>query len=313
MLDRAFSYFYVVFTACRRVGNDPSSRRYMIYDKGSIKNCIYRMRNLYYVVGLVLAMSLMMISCGEDEPAGLTPVDPDLTPVDPTPPPTVDYDGFAFIIALDSVAGDVDGFYAWLDEAVKERCPELQKQSDGSYKAVLVYDKVGDRAALTQLMEKTHQFAGDLSKLLKGGSLVSPVVTSKISYEAISESNVQKDWSVSASAQTGSNAFAVLIPRLKETTWTVEDANGTGVDSFSFGEWGAVLSRKATFKSSVKLNGSDEYTAIRQGNIILVEDKEGYMKYSFAIDSGGETIYLYSIDGKSLEEDAMPVYRQVKG
>ena len=98
------------------------------------------------------------------------------------------------------------------------------------------------------------------------------------------------------------------IPNLKKTTWKTKDAKGSGVESVYFGSWTTYKTLKATRSTSiVSINGEElkEVTALRQGALVIIMNKENKVIYSFSLTSDGKQLVLVKKDGQTFEGDGL--------
>lgn len=255
---------------------------------------------------MTLAMAFAVAACGDDDP--ILPPTPDPAP-EPEPTPEVVYNGSCFMFQLDSVAGDAKAFYALVADSMKLHFPELKEVSDGSYAYSLVYEKE-DTTELSSIRAKYRAFMHSMVNVTKSGA-ITPVVTSSMTFATVSESNVKQDWSSSFSGASSSNTFGILIPSLKAEEWKTDDDKGTGVKSVTFDSWMRAETLKATYNSSNVKVGDTSYSASRRGQLLILFDEDGQIKYGFYIASTGDTLSLVRVGENTLEGEAIPTYSVV--
>lgn len=261
-----------------------------------------RIKNYFQFICVALTMAFAVTSCGDDDP--ITPT-PDPTP-DPDPKPTVVYNGFGCSVSVDSIAGDVKTFNTIFLDSMKFYCPELKETGAGVYSASIVYEK-GDTVAYKKLLESFRAFHVSVRNWIKTAK--TPVVSSSnIRFSNVSQSGVSSDWVFNHSSSSSSNTYHVLIPALTSVTWATENKKDTGVESLKFNSWTPSNTVKAMFSGDVVINGTDTYSASRQGNVLIAFDENMQIKYGFVIDPSGESFNLIRIGGDQLAKEAITTY-----
>ncbi len=256
-------------------------------------------KNYCRLIAVALTMALVVVSCGDDDP--ITPT-PEPTP-DPTP--TVVYNGFGYTFQLDSVAGDAEAFNTFLLDTMKFYCPELKEVTAGVYSASIVFEE-GDSADYVKLRDQLAAFKSSFLNAIK--VVKTPVVTSS---GVIKEQygTVEQGWKYSSvGSNSGSVAFAVLIPSLKSSVWATDDKKDTGVESLKFNDW-SLFAIKAVFSGKVVVNDTDTCSASREGNLLVLLDEGSKIKYGFTIDPSGESLSLTQVGNDKLAEEAITTYK----
>ena len=99
--------------------------------------------------------------------------------------------------------------------------------------------------------------------------------------------------------------FFFQVPSLRNTLWGTDDAKQPSLGAFRFGSIWNQSSLKATGTATAHADGG-EYTAYRQGNLLVFLDEAGVNKYGFQINESEEsepmTMTLVSVDGQTLDE-----------
>ena len=265
---------------------------------------------------MAFAIAFTVVSCGDDDPI------PTPTPTpDPEPEtPTVTYNGYSYVLAFDSIAGSEEAaktFLTMLNDTIAAYGLEMKTlQADGYalvYGVSMTYNKDDEKekAAYEALKAKCKSLSHSVLRYMSENR-TEPVVTAGYVYVNNSASSVSKDWNSFSLSGTSAPVKGVLsIPNLKKTTWKTKDAKGSGVESVYFGGWTAYKTLKATKSTSiVSINGEElkEVTALRQGAMVIVMNKENKVIYGFTITNGGKQIALLQKDGQTLEKDAIVYY-----
>ena len=265
---------------------------------------------------MAFAIAFTVVSCGDDDPI------PTPTPTpDPEPEtPTVTYNGYSYVLAFDSIAGSEEAaktFLTMLNDTIAAYGLEMKTlQADGYalvYGVSMTYNKDDEKekAAYEALKAKCKSLSYSVVRYMSEHR-TEPVVTAGYVYVNNSASSVSKDWNSFSLSGTSAPVKGVLsIPNLKKTTWKTKDAKGSGVESVYFGGWTAYKTLKATKSTSiVSINGEElkEVTALRQGAMVIVMNKENKVIYGFTITNGGKQLALLQKDGQTLEKDAIVYY-----
>ena len=273
-------------------------------------------KNLFSTLCMAFAVALTVVSCGDDDPI------PTPTPTpDPDPEtPTVTYNGYSYVLAFDSIAGSEEAaktFLTMLNDTIAAYGLEMkQLQADGYalvYGVSMTYNKDDEKekAAYEALKAKCKSLSHSVLRYMSENR-TEPVVTAGYVYVNNSASSVSKDWNSFSLSGTSAPVKGVLsIPNLKKTTWKTKDAKGSGVESVYFGGWTAYETLKATRSTSiVSINGEElkEVTALRQGAMVIVMNKENKVIYGFTITNGGKQLALLQKDGQTFEKDAIVYY-----
>ena len=122
----------------------------------------------------------------------------------------------------------------------------------------------------------------------------------------VTEHNVQKDWTFNANGNSvRTQQIFFQVPSLRNTLWGTDDAERPSLGAFRFGSIWNQSSLKATGTATAHADGG-EYTAYRQGNLLVFLDEAGVNKYGFQINESEEsepmTMTLVSVDGQNLDE-----------
>ena len=265
---------------------------------------------------MAFAIAFTVVSCGDDDPI------PTPTPTpDPEPEtPTVTYNGYSYVLAFDSIAGSEEAaktFLTMLNDTIAAYGLEMKTlQADGYalvYGVSMTYNKDDEKekAAYEALKAKCKSLSHSVLRYMSENR-TEPVVTAGYVYVNNSASSVSKDWNSFSLSGTSAPVKGVLsIPNLKKTTWKTKDAKGSGVESVYFGSWTTYKTLKATRSTSiVSINGEElkEVTALRQGAMVIVMNKENKVIYGFTITNGGKQLALLQKDGQTLEKDAIVYY-----
>ena len=265
---------------------------------------------------MAFAIAFTVVSCGDDDPI------PTPTPTpDPEPEtPTVTYNGYSYVLAFDSIAGSEEAaktFLTMLNDTIAAYGLEMKTlQADGYalvYGVSMTYNKDDEKekAAYEALKAKCKSLSHSVLRYMSENR-TEPVVTAGYVHATNSASSVSKDWNSFSLSGTSAPVKGVLsIPNLKKTTWKTKDAKGSGVESVYFGGWTAYKTLKATKSTSiVSINGEElkEVTALRQGAMVIVMNKENKVIYGFTITNGGKQIALLQKDGQTFEKDAIVYY-----
>ena len=273
-------------------------------------------KNLFSTLCMAFAIAFTVVSCGDDDPI------PTPTPTpDPEPEtPTVTYNGYSYVLAFDSIAGSEEAaktFLTMLNDTIAAYGLEMkQLQADGYalvYGVSMTYNKDDEKekAAYEALKAKCKSLSHSVLRYMSENR-TEPVVTAGYVYVNNSASSVSKDWNSFSLSGTSAPVKGVLsIPNLKKTTWKTKDAKGSGVESVYFGSWTTYKTLKATRSTSiVSINGEElkEVTALRQGAMVIVMNKENKVIYGFTITNGGKQLALLQKDGQTLEKDAIVYY-----
>ena len=273
-------------------------------------------KNLFSTLCMAFAIAFTVVSCGDDDPI------PTPTPTpDPEPEtPTVTYNGYSYVLAFDSIAGSEEAaktFLTMLNDTIAAYGLEMkQLQADGYalvYGVSMTYNKDDEKekAAYEALKAKCKSLSHSVLRYMSENR-TEPVVTAGYVYVNNSASSVSKDWNSFSLSGTSAPVKGVLsIPNLKKTTWKTKDAKGSGVESVYFGGWTTYKTLKATKSTSIiSINGEElkEVTALRQGAMVIVMNKENKVIYGFTITNGGKQIALLQKDGQTLEKDAIVYY-----
>ena len=156
-------------------------------------------------------------------------------------------------------------------------------------------DDEKEKAAYEALKAKCKSLSHSVLRYMSENR-TEPVVTAGYVYVNNSASSVSKDWNSFSLSGTSAPVKGVLsIPNLKKTTWKTKDAKGSGVESVYFGSWTTYKTLKATRSTSiVSINGEElkEVTALRQGAMVIVMNKENKVIYGFTITNGGKQLAL---------------------
>lgn len=243
-------------------------------------------------MGIALAMALVVTGCGEDDP--ITPPTPE---PDPTPnPPVVVHEGYECTFTLSNVYGDEEAFLKIVKDTIDFYCPALKEEAPGVYKASITFEK-GDTAEYVKLKNDFKSLKSSLLFLPARQS--KPVVTSYTSFKTFykSTTNINSD-----------SDCGLLLPQLVECVWATDDAKESGIESLTFGSVWLASGSKEIFNGSVTINGTDKYEAARQGNTILLFDKDNQVVYGFVISGEGESVYLVKVGKETLAEEKRPVY-----
>ena len=133
-----------------------------------------------------------------------------------------------------------------------------------------------------------------------------PVVSANVFSKQVTEHNVQKDWTFNGNGNASSTLeFFFQVPSLRNTLWGTDDAKQPSLGAFRFGSIWNQSSLKATGTATAHADGG-EYTAYRQGNLLVFLDEAGVNKYGFQINESEEsepmTMTLVSVDGQNLDE-----------
>ena len=265
---------------------------------------------------MALAVAFTVVSCGDDDPI------PTPTPTpDPEPEtPTVTYNGYSYVLAFDSIAGSEEAaktFLTMLNDTIAAYGLEMKTlQADGYalvYGVSMTYNKDDEKekAAYEALKAKCKSLSHSVLRYMSENR-TEPVVTAGYVHATNSASSVSKDWNSFSLSGTSAPVKGVLsIPNLKKTTWKTKDAKGSGVESVYFGGWTTYKTLKATKSTSiVSINGEElkEVTALRQGAMVIVMNKENKVIYGFTITNGGKQLALLQKDGQTFEKDAIVYY-----
>ena len=265
---------------------------------------------------MAFAIAFTVVSCGDDDPI------PTPTPTpDPEPEtPTVTYNGYSYVLAFDSIAGSEEAaktFLTMLNDTIAAYGLEMKTlQADGYalvYGVSMTYNKDDEKekAAYEALKAKCKSLSHSVLRYMSENR-TEPVVTAGYVYVNNSASSVSKDWNSFSLSGTSAPVKGVLsIPNLKKTTWKTKDAKGSGVESVYFGGWTTYKTLKATKSTSiVSIHGEElkEVTALRQGAMVIVMNKENKVIYGFTITNGGKQLALLQKDGQTFEKDAIVYY-----
>ena len=265
---------------------------------------------------MAFAIAFTVVSCGDDDPI------PTPTPTpDPEPEtPTVTYNGYSYVLGIDAIAGSEDAaktFLTMLNDTIAAYGLEMKTlQADGYalvYGVSMTYNKDDEKekAAYEALKAKCKSLSHSVLRYMSENR-TEPVVTAGYVYVNNSASSVSKDWNSFSLSGTSAPVKGVLsIPNLKKTTWKTKDAKGSGVESVYFGSWTTYKTLKATRSTSiVSINGEElkEVTALRQGAMVIVMNKENKVIYGFTITNGGKQLALLQKDGQTFEKDAIVYY-----
>ena len=265
---------------------------------------------------MAFAIAFTVVSCGDDDPI------PTPTPTpDPEPEtPTVTYNGYSYVLAFDSIAGSEEAaktFLTMLNDTIAAYGLEMKTlQADGYalvYGVSMTYNKDDEKekAAYETLKAKCTSLNHSVMRYMSENR-TEPVVTAGYVHATNSASSVSKDWNSFSLSGTSAPVKGVLsIPNLKKTTWKTKDAKGSGVESVYFGGWTTYKTLKATKSTSIiSINGEElkEVTALRQGAMVIVMNKENKVIYGFTITNGGKQLALLQKDGQTFEKDAIVYY-----
>lgn len=274
-------------------------------------------KNLFSTLCTAFAIAFTVVSCGDDDPIP-TPTPP--TP-DPEPEtPTVTYNGYSYVLGIDSIAGSEEAaktFLTMLNDTIAAYGLEMKTlQVDGYalvYGVSMTYNKDDEKekAAYEALKAKCTSLSHSVVRYMSENR-TEPVVTAGYVHATNSASSVSKDWNSLSLSNASATVKGVLsIPNLKKTTWKTKDAKGSGVESVYFGGWTAYETLEATRSTSiVSINGEElkEVTALRQGAMVIVMNKENKVIYGFTITNDGKQIALLQKDGQTFEKDAIVYY-----
>ena len=273
-------------------------------------------KNLFSTLCMAFAIAFTVVSCGDDDPI------PTPTPTpDPEPEtPTVTYNGYSYVLGIDSIAGSEEAaktFLTMLNDTIAAYGLEMKTlQADGYalvYGVSMTYNKDDEKekAAYEALKAKCKSLSHSVLRYMSENR-TEPVVTAGYVHATNSASSVSKDWNSFSLSGTSAPVKGVLsIPNLKKTTWKTKDAKGSGVESVYFGGWTTYKTLKATKSTSiVSINGEElkEVTALRQGAMVIVMNKENKVIYGFTITNGGKQLALLQKDGQTFEKDAIVYY-----
>ena len=273
-------------------------------------------KNLFSTLCMAFAIAFTVVSCGDDDPI------PTPTPTpDPEPEtPTVTYNGYSYVLAFDSIAGSEEAaktFLTMLNDTIAAYGLEMKTlQADGYalvYGVSMTYNKDDEKekAAYEALKAKCKSLSYSVVRYMSEHR-TEPVVTAGYVHATNSASSVSKDWNSFSLSGTSAPVKGVLsIPNLKKTTWKTKAAKGSGVESVYFGGWTTYKTLKATKSTSiVSINGEElkEVTALRQGAMVIVMNKENKVIYGFTITNGGKQLALLQKDGQTFEKDAIVYY-----
>ena len=275
-------------------------------------------KNLFSTLCMAFAVALTVVSCGDDDPIPSPTPTPEPEPEPETP--TVTYNGYSYVLGIDSIAGSEEAaktFLTMLNDTIAAYGLEMkQLQADGYalvYGVSMTYNKDDEKekAAYEALKAKCKSLSHSVTRYMSENR-TEPVVTAGYVYVTNSASSVSKDWNSFSLSGTSAPVKGVLsIPNLKKTTWKTKDAKGSGVESVYFGGWTTYKILKATKSTSiVSINGEElkEVTALRQGAMVIVMNKENKVIYGFTITNDGKQIALLQKDGQTFEKDAIVYY-----
>ena len=275
-------------------------------------------KNLFSTLCMAFAVALTVVSCGDDDPIPSPTPTPEPEPEPETP--TVTYNGYSYVLGIDSIAGSEEAaktFLTMLNDTIAAYGLEMkQLQADGYalvYGVSMTYNKDDEKekAAYETLKAKCTSLNHSVMRYMSENR-TEPVVTAGYVYVNNSASSVSKDWNSFSLSGTSAPVKGVLsIPNLKKTTWKTKDAKGSGVESVYFGGWTAYKTLKATKSTSiVSINGEElkEVTALRQGAMVIVMNKENKVIYGCTITNGGKQLALLQKDGQTFEKDAIVYY-----
>ena len=253
-----------------------------------------------FIMAFAMASAFALTSCGDDDPVPSPTPDP--TP-DPDPTPTVSYFGYGCAFTMDSIAGDAEAFLTILRDTMELYCPELTAVSDYQYTASIVCEE-GDTAQIRELRTKYNAFVSAIY-MYRDSERV-PVVSANVFSKQVTEHNVQKDWTFNANGNSvRTQQIFFQVPSLRNTLWGTDDAKQPSLGAFRFGSIWNQSSLKATGTATAHADGG-EYTAYRQGNLLVFLDEAGANKYGFQINESEEsepmTMTLVSVDGQNLDE-----------
>ena len=264
---------------------------------------------------MAFAVALTVVSCGDDDPIPSPTPTPEPEPEPETP--TVTYNGYSYVLGIDSIAGSEEAaktFLTMLNDTIAAYGLEMkQLQADGYalvYGVSMTYNKDDEKekAAYEALKAKCKSLSHSVTRYMSENR-TEPVVTAGYVYVTNSASSVSKDWNSFSLSGTSAPVKGVLsIPNLKKTTWKTKDAKGSGVESVYFGGWTTYKILKATKSTSiVSINGEElkEVTALRQGAMVIVMNKENKVIYSFSLTSDGKQLVLVKKDGQTFEGDGL--------
>lgn len=273
-------------------------------------------KHFFSTLCMAFALAFTVVSCGDDDPIPSPTPTPDPDPEPETP--TVTYNGYSYVLALDSVAGSEEAaktFLGMLNDTISSYGLEMKTlQAEGYayvYGVSMTYNKddATEKAAYEALQAKCKSLNHCIMRYMSANR-TEPVVTAGYAYAINSASGVGKDWSSFSTSSTSATGKGVLsIPSLSKTTWKAKDAKETGVESVYFDTWGKYEgSLKATRKaSSIQINGEElkDVIAIRQGAKVVVFNAENKVIYGFMITSDGKQLTLLQKDGQNFEGDAV--------
>ena len=275
-------------------------------------------KNLFSTLCMAFAVALTVVSCGDDDPIPSPTPTPEPEPEPETP--TVTYNGYSYVLGIDSIAGSEEAaktFLTMLNDTIAAYGLEMKTlQADGYalvYGVSMTYNKDDEKekAAYEALKAKCKSLSHSVLRYMSENR-TEPVVTAGYVYVNNSASSVSKDWNSFSLSGTSAPVKGVLsIPNLKKTTWKTKDAKGSGVESVYFGSWTTYKTLKATRSTSiVSINGEElkEVTALRQGALVIIMNKENKVIYGFTITNGGKQLALLQKDGQTLEKDAIVYY-----
>ena len=272
-------------------------------------------KNLFSTLCMAFAVALTVVSCGDDDPIPSPTPTPEPEPEPETP--TVTYNGYSYVLGIDSIAGSEEAaktFLTMLNDTIAAYGLEMKTlQADGYalvYGVSMTYNKDDEKekAAYETLKAKCTSLNHSVMRYMSENR-TEPVVTAGYAYSINSASSVSKDWNSFSASATGKGVLS--IPNLKKTTWKTKDAKESGVESVYFGGWTADETLKATRSTSIiSINGEElkEMTALRQGAMIIVMNAENKVVYGFKITNDGKQIALLQKDGQTFEKDAIVYY-----
>lgn len=272
-------------------------------------------KNFFSTLCMAFALALTVVSCGDDDPVPTPTPEPEPEPEQPT----VTYNGYSYVLALDSIAGSeeaVKTFLTMLNDSISSFGLELKPLQAKGYEYVygvsMTYNKddAKEKAAYEALQEKCTSLKRCIGKYMPANN-TSPVITTRFVHLVAHANGVAKDWSVNVGAGIGGSYGILSIPSLSHTTWKTKDAKKSGVESVSFGGWIADKLLKATATTpTLQINGEEikDMTVLHQGAMVIVMNAEYKAKYGFTITSDGKQLVLIQKDGQAFEQDDVVYY-----
>lgn len=261
-------------------------------------------KNLFLASAAMLTIALT--SCGDDDP--ITPM-PNPGP-EPTPTPTVNYIGYGCQFIIKDIKGDENTFSKILKDSMNHYCPELKEIEPGIYSASIVYEK-DDTTAYNKLEQGFKSFKNWLSIYHKEAK--TPIVSILSELKKGSKKNVSKDWVYNGQNAGSSQTIKVsyAVPALNKCTLTTDDPKNSNMNTVEFvNNWmHDSNSTSHIFSNKVIVNSKDEYQGARQGEAILLLDKDNQVRYGFTISADGESINLIKVGKDNLPKEEIVTYK----